>query len=50
MEMMTTFNALERDFEGWVSLFHRADPRLELRHVVTPPGATLSVMELGLRE
>ncbi|KIX03594.1 uncharacterized protein Z518_07147 [Rhinocladiella mackenziei CBS 650.93] len=49
-EMMLTYNAAERDLEGWKSLFNQADPRLELRSVVTPPGSSLSVLEIGLRE
>ncbi len=48
MEMMLNFNAVERDLEGWKELFAKADSRLKLQKVVTPPGSAQSVMELAL--
>lgn len=48
MEMMLTYNAVERDLEGWKDLFAKADERLGLRSVSTPPGSAHSIMELTL--
>ena len=48
--MMMNFNAIERDTEGWKSLFKKADPRLVLKNIVTPPGSAQSVMEVVLKE
>ena len=50
MEMMLAYNAVERDIEGWKSLFEKADPRLELKNIVTPPGSAQSVMEIVLKQ
>ncbi|KAJ9605325.1 hypothetical protein H2200_009982 [Cladophialophora chaetospira] len=49
MEMMMTYNSLERDEDGWQSLLKQADPRLELRSVKKIPGNILAVLEVGLR-
>ena len=43
-----TFNASERDLEGWKALFAQVDQRLKLQSVVTPPGSAHSIMELVL--
>lgn len=48
MEMMLCYNAVERDIEGWKALFAKADNRLKLQNMVTPPGSSQSVMELVL--
>jgi len=48
MEMMVTYNAVERDLEGWKTLFAKADKRLKLRSFVTPVGSAHSIMELVL--
>lgn len=48
--MMLGFNALERDKYGWIALFKRADPRLVLKRIVTPPGSAMSVMEVVLQD
>jgi hypothetical protein len=48
LEMMMCYNAVERDLEGWNALFGKADRRLRLQSVVTPPGSAQSVMELAL--
>ena len=50
IEMMLSFNSLERDEDGWKSLLEQADPRLELRSVKQIPGAILAVLEVGLRK
>ena len=50
IEMMVMLNALERDLEGWKALCPKADKRLKLQSVVTPPGSSLSIMELVLGE
>lgn len=49
MEMMLTYNAIERDLEGWKALFAMTDERLKLQRVITPPGSAHSVMELALQ-
>ncbi|EON68389.1 hypothetical protein W97_07647 [Coniosporium apollinis CBS 100218] len=46
MEMMTTFNAREREIEDWRALFTKSDPRLKLRNVVKPSGSVNSTMEV----
>ena len=43
---MTDLNGAERSLEDWGKLFTRADPRLELHRVVSPPRSMLSLMEL----
>ena len=48
MEMMMGFNAVERDLDGWKELFAKAESRLKLQNVVTPPGSAQSVMDLVL--
>lgn len=50
MEMMITLNAVERDLEGWKSLFAQVDKKLKLQNVVTPPGSSQSIMELVMKE
>lgn len=50
MNMMISFNGCERDFDGWMSLFKKADPNLGLRNMWTPSGSALSVLELALGE
>ncbi len=46
LEMMTTFNANEREIEDWTSLFAQADPRLKLHDVIRPPGSVNSILEI----
>ena len=48
MEMMICYNAVERDVDGWKGLLAKADERLKLQRVVTPPGSAQSVMEFVL--
>jgi hypothetical protein len=48
MEMMLSFNGIERDLKGWESLFAQVDKKLKLKSVVTPSGSSQSVMELVL--
>ncbi|EXJ53874.1 hypothetical protein A1O7_09210 [Cladophialophora yegresii CBS 114405] len=50
MEMMLSFNSLEREEEGWQSLIEQADERLELRSIRRIPGNVLAVMEVGLKQ
>ena len=50
MEMMVTYNAVERDLQGWKALFAKADHRLKLQKVVTPAGSAQSIMELVLSD
>lgn len=45
MSMMTDFNGAERSLEDWEKLFTQADPRLELRRIVSPPRSMLSILE-----
>lgn len=45
MKMMT-FNAKERELEGWIKLFAGADPRLRLKYVTKPPGSANSILEV----
>ena len=48
MEMMFTFNAVERDEESWKLLFTKADPRLVLKSTSMPSGSAQSIMEVVL--
>ena len=48
--MWVLLNAVERDMDGWRSLVSRVDPRFRLMNVNTPPGSSLSVMELQLQD
>lgn len=48
MEMMLSYNAIERDLDGWNRLFKRADERLKLQRVISPPGSVCSFLELSL--
>ena len=55
MEMMSQFNALEREVGDWERVLKRADPRLEIKSISKPPGSVMSVIEVvvgtdGLRE
>ncbi len=50
MEMMMSFNAVERDLEGWGALLMKADGRLQIQNVVTPPGSAQSVLEIVLKD
>jgi hypothetical protein len=50
MEMMICYNAVERDLSGWKALFAKADRRLTLESVITPPGSAQSIMSLVLKE
>ncbi|KIW27721.1 uncharacterized protein PV07_07432 [Cladophialophora immunda] len=48
LEMLTNFNAKERDLDDWRSLFERADPRLKVAKVIKPPGSVNSILEVVL--
>lgn len=50
LEMMTIFNSKEREIGDWQAIFQRADPRLEIRRVVKPPGSVNSIIEVALKE
>lgn len=50
LEMMTTFNAKERERADWEALFNAADARLKLKGVVRPEGSAQSVMEVVFEE
>lgn len=50
MNMMASFNGLEGDLDAWRAIFQTADPRLGLRHMATPLGSALTLIELDLRE
>ncbi|KIW93077.1 uncharacterized protein Z519_05682 [Cladophialophora bantiana CBS 173.52] len=50
LEMMTNFNAKERELDDWRSLFSRADPRLKIANVIKPPGSVNSIIEAVLEE
>ena len=50
LEMMTNFNAKEREIDDWRSLFSRADPRLKIVKVTKPPGSVNSIIEAVLEE
>jgi 6-hydroxytryprostatin B O-methyltransferase len=47
MSMMTDFNGAERSLEDWEKLFTQADPRLELRRIVSPLGVCFRSWSLG---
>ncbi|KAI1175673.1 S-adenosyl-L-methionine-dependent methyltransferase [Nemania sp. FL0916] len=44
--MNTVFNSKERTREDWISLLNLADSRFKLKSIVTPPHASLSVIEI----
>lgn len=46
LEMMTTFNAKERERADWEHLYSVADMRLKLKNVERPVGSAQSVMEV----
>ncbi|KAK4494687.1 hypothetical protein PRZ48_014043 [Zasmidium cellare] len=46
LEMMTTFNAKERERADWEKLYSVADSRLKLKNVERPVGSAQSVMEV----
>ena len=50
LEMMTTFNAKERERADWEALYSAADARLKLKSVVRPEGIAQSVMEVVFDE
>jgi hypothetical protein len=45
MTMLQLLNAQERDFKGWETLFHLADPRFKFLGVKQPKGSRMSIME-----
>jgi 6-hydroxytryprostatin B O-methyltransferase len=50
LNMMTLFNARERNMDEWEMIVKAADSRLKIKNVVTPPGSVLSVLELVVVE
>jgi hypothetical protein len=50
LEMMTNFNAKEKDLDDWSSLFTRSDPKLMMGEVSRPPGSVNSGTEAALEE
>jgi predicted secreted hydrolase len=50
LEMMTNFNAKERDLDDWRSLFTRSDPKLMMVKVSRPSGRVNSGTEAALEE
>jgi hypothetical protein len=38
MQMLTVLNSQERTLANWKALMQKADPRLEFRRVISPPG------------
>lgn len=44
--MNTIFNSKERTRDDWVALLNQADSRFKLKSIVTPPHASLSVIEV----
>lgn len=50
LEMMTTFNAKEREKADWEHLYSAADARLQLKNVERPVGSAQSVMEVVFEE
>jgi hypothetical protein len=50
VETVITYNAVERDIEGWNALFAKVDERLVLKNMVTPPGSVQSVIEVVLKD
>lgn len=50
LEMMTTFNAKEREKADWEKLFSVADMRLKLKNVERPVGSAQSVMEVAFED
>lgn len=50
LEMMTTFNAKERERADWEALFAAADRRLKLEKVIRPVASAQSIMEVRFEE
>ncbi|RMZ77383.1 hypothetical protein DV737_g4390, partial [Chaetothyriales sp. CBS 132003] len=48
LEMLTNFNAKERELDAWRSLFEKADPRLKVAKVIKPAGSVNSIIEAVL--
>ena len=48
LEMLTNFNAKEREIGDWQSLLVAADPRLKVAKVIKPPGSVNSIIEAVL--
>ncbi|KAI8949865.1 S-adenosyl-L-methionine-dependent methyltransferase [Xylaria longipes] len=44
--MNTVFNSKERTRDDWIALLNQADSRFKLKSIVTPPHASLSVIEI----
>lgn len=49
MEMMLSYNSLERDEEAWKALVKLADPRLEVCSIKKSPYNTVAVQEVRLK-
>lgn len=47
LNMGAVFNARERTFSEWKTMFTEADSRFTLKSVKKPKGSTLSLMEVG---
>ncbi len=46
LQMLASFNSVERNLDGWSALAKRADPRLRVANVASQPGAPLSLIEI----
>jgi len=44
LDMLTLFNARERDEDDWKVLFQRADPRFKFQGIKQPKGSTLALI------
>jgi hypothetical protein len=50
LQMMCVMNSFQRTRAEWVSLFKKADPRLELKSCIQPVGNCTALMEFALEE
>jgi hypothetical protein len=46
LNMAAVFNSHERTVAQWEALLAEADPRFQLRDVVSPPGSVLSLFDV----
>ncbi|KAF7548437.1 hypothetical protein G7Z17_g7058 [Cylindrodendrum hubeiense] len=50
LQMLTAFNSMERTLDEWKALLKEADESLEIRSVLSIPGAFQSIIEVALKK
>lgn len=49
LAMMEFHNGKERDYNDWLEVLERADPRYQLVSINKPPESRLAMLEVGWR-